>query len=96
MVKVCEHCGSVLEGERIFNGQMKNAIFEYVRKYPGCSLREIQDYIYRNDPDGGPDNNTVNVLMSQMKPKLEANGLKFDTRTGPGATYRLVAIKEEQ
>lgn len=74
---------------------MKHAIYEYVRKHPGCNVRQIQDNIYADDPDGGPDTNTINVLMSQMKPTLIANGLRFDTRSGPGATYRLVEIKAE-
>jgi hypothetical protein len=92
MVKTCPHCGSILE-ERIFSGPMKHAIYEYVRKHPGCNVRQIQDAIYADDPNGGPDTNTINVLMSQMKPRLIENGLRFDTRSGPGATYRLVEIK---
>lgn len=94
MVKTCTHCGSILE-ERIFSGPVKHAIYEYVRKHPGCNLQQIQDNVYAGNSDGGPDTNTINVLMSQMKPTLIANGLRFDTRSGPGATYRLIEIKAE-
>lgn len=94
MVKTCEHCGSVLEDVPLFRGPVKQRLYEYIRKHPGCNIFNIMDSIYREDIDGGPETNVISSLLVQMKPTLEAAGLIIEVGRGPGATYRLVAIKE--
>lgn len=66
-----------------------------VRAYPRAISRQIiVDYIYGDDPNGGPDNpdNIVSVLMVKLRRKLPQYGWTIpNNRNGSGnyGRYRL-------
>lgn len=94
MVKTCEHCGSVLE-ERQFHSSFQQDIYDYIRRHPDCTRESIADYVYRNDPDGGAGSNSIAVVIGRMRKQLKGEGFNIVTRSGPGATYRLVKDSPE-
>lgn len=89
MVDLCPHCGAVMESA-IFLAPVKQRIYDYIRRHAGCTSEEIMRSVWADDPDGGPDSNSLSVHISQMKSTLLQHNLRIDTRRGPGATYRLI------
>lgn len=85
-IPTCPHCGSPLPAQNPFYGMpVKERIFEFITKHPGCTGKDIHTDIY-NDED------TYDVLsahISQMKPRLADVGLRLHVTRGPGAKYRI-------
>ncbi len=61
---------------------------------PGHQLtsRELVDYVWRRDLNGGPDNadEVVRSTINWQRHKLETLGWTIVGRTGPGGGYRLI------
>ena len=95
MVKVCEACGHPLPADDVELAlpYIKRRIFQAVRRAGrrGIGVEGIMDYVYGNDPSGGPDStNVLHVHRGKMQPILAKFGLKISCdRTGPGASWRL-------
>lgn len=94
-INTCPHCGSLLV-EKVLFPAVKQRIFNYIKKHPYCTIEALMASVYRDDPNGGPDSNVVSAHITQMKPTLEANGLRITSRRGPGATYKLEKINGNQ
>lgn len=92
-IATCPHCGSVLNSA-LFRTRLRQRIYEYVLRHPGCNWREIADYVYALDPHGGPDTNSISVLIYKMNKELQKLGIRIKTRRGPGASYQVIKLKE--
>lgn len=91
----CPTCGAFIVKEQMFNSKVKQAIFDYVRKRSGCTSKQIADYVYQDDINGGPDSvNVVAVHIAQMRPTLHQHGLDIRATLGHTSTYSLVRLKE--
>lgn len=94
MVKVCECCGHpVAPPTAKFNFTPKQRrLFDVVKRAgtAGVGISDIMEYVYAEDPGGGPENpNVVHVTRAYMKPKLAAHGLQITSTRGHGALWRL-------
>lgn len=89
-IRICAHCGAIIPEANPFNlTRTELRIYNYIAKHPDRTGREIIDWLYRDDPDGGPTSaNLLSAHLHKMAKKL--TGVRIITRGGPGATYRLV------
>jgi hypothetical protein len=88
----CPHCGSVMLNGLEMQGKIRNRILEFVRSHPGASSHQIADYVYADDPNGGPldASNSIIVTIIKMRPLLKLMGLNIRGRVGVGGGYTLV------
>lgn len=80
-------------------------IFEALCAHPyGLTNREICDYVYADDQDGGPDNawNSINVTICRFnqRAKRDKLGVRILTRTsrgtiGHGHRHYVFIVKEK-
>jgi hypothetical protein len=61
-------------------------LFQHLLLSGGCSRREIFDWIYSNDPDGGPFDNCISVMLTYAKPILAHLGMKLCKNKESGVT----------
>lgn len=79
---------------RARNGSIKSGIIERLRAAAGAwvSAAELIDFLYRDDPDGGPEtaDNSLRVEIS----RLRKSGAPIEShRTGPGSLgYRWAVV----
>ena len=91
MPKTCPLCGTILE--RPWLPRVKQDIYDFIMKNPGCNWREVYDWVYRNDSHLGRDYSTFATHLTQMRPTLESHGLRLVADRGRLRTYRIVEIK---
>ena len=93
--KICSRCGQIIPPRLEFKkSPVKQRIYEFVSKRPdGVGVGEIMDFVYRQDPDGGPDAmNTIAVHISKMNKELRKKGIEIRASRGRGAVYTLRAF----
>lgn len=92
----CPHCGRpmVPAAGPFDDHPVKRRIYDCLRRHPhGVSRDGIIEYVWANDPSGGPESyNTVAVHVCAMRKALKSAGLTIKSRGGPGALYRLVSL----
>ncbi len=91
MVKTCPHCGAIAE-QKIFHSPIKQRIFDYVRTHPDAPLQSIHSAVYAEDPNGGPEPNTVTAHVSCMNRHLRPLGMIITAKRGRNSGYRLVKV----
>ncbi len=78
--------------------KMRQRIYDYVVAHPqGISADAISDHIYRDDPNGGPENAPVCVrtqIWFINHKCLRPLGLEIKGKSGQGSLYRLVRVGE--
>lgn len=100
-VSTCPCCGQPIEG--LGPQQAANQIGGYFRLIVEAILNlstggrpvpafEIADRIYRDDPDGGPDDptNTIRVLIWKRRQQYRALGWDVRSLCGRGGGYSIV------
>ena len=93
-VQTCPHCGNPVLGRKKLFTPMKDKLLTFIRDNPGCTLRQIMEHLYGDDPTGGPESNIISSMLSQMRQKLLDAGLDVVSTGGSRATYSLVKIKD--
>lgn len=94
ILPTCPHCGNpLLEEIRLFSPK-KHKLLTFIRNNPGCTLKQIMDHLYGDDPTGGPESNIISSMLSQMRRDLNRAGLDIVSTGGPGATYQLFSLKD--
>jgi hypothetical protein len=94
-VRTCECCGHPLPNDEVELAlpHVKRRIFQAVKRAGrrGASIDMIMDYVYGDDPSGGPEStNVLHVHRGKMQPTLAKFGLKLTVdRPGPGASWTL-------
>jgi hypothetical protein len=93
---VCPCCkgeGHISATEDVSLTPLQRRIYDALATRPRTNI-ELQDAMYGDRPDGGPENgNTVvSVLVNQMKHRLRPHGMTVRSTGGPGALYRLEAL----
>jgi hypothetical protein len=71
---------------------VKQRIYDFLRNRgaDGATTRQIMDFVYMHDPDGGPESgNVISVHVRQMNLILVDLGKQIVSTRGPGATYHL-------
>lgn len=95
-MKRCPTCKRPLPPVVSVSGRRRQALLEYVLRYPeGVTRSQILDAIYADDPDGGPENqNIVAVMVKHINDILEKQKKKVRIRGsgGPGSIYRAVYL----
>ena len=79
-MKRCECCHQIIPPEIVLSGKITRAIYEYIASHPnGVQMRQITDYVYQDDPSGGPDfaDISVSVLIRKINRTLKSYGLKI-------------------
>jgi hypothetical protein len=96
-VDVCKCCGHPVVADEIARElpPVCQRIFLAVKAAGtrGITTRRIAQIVYADDPHGGPESNSISVLISQsINPRLRNHGLVIRARRGPGAVVRLQAL----
>lgn len=99
VMSVCPCCGAETEAypasrvAEIVSPIMGEIVSRLMRK-PGefIPTREIAAFVYRNDPNGGPDNPSVNIANAIQfnRRRLAALGWSIEGRLGFHGGYRVV------
>ena len=86
----CPHCGAIIPTANPFNlTPTEHRIYTFMTRHPDSGFDRIMSNVYADDPDGGPRSRSgFNTHILNMKKKLR--GVRIVTRSGPGATYRIV------
>lgn len=81
-----------LKGLLASHGHISRRIIELLAgAYPrSIAGPRLADLVYENDPDGGPANNSMSVVIFHLRKKLEPCGWTIPHANGHG--YRLEAL----
>lgn len=86
-IPACPTCGSPLPAQNPFyNMPVKERIFNFITKRPGCTRKGIEANIYN---DAIPNPKVFHKHIAEMKPRLADVGLQLHVTAGPGAKYRI-------
>ena len=91
---VCPCCGQPLLPELHVTGRERRRLVDILARRPdGMTRRELADWLYADDPNGGPENTfAVCQLVHQARLQLTAQGYTIISDRGPGAHYRLAKL----
>lgn len=97
VIPQCPHCGTYLPSFSVVHirGKKRRMIYEFILKHPYCTMDRIVNYVYGDDPNGGPESasRSVHVLISNIRKIIRKHGLVIENHRGPGACYRIIPIK---
>lgn len=95
-MKCCPTCGRAFPPKIDVGGKKRQLIFDYVARHPeGVTVGQIMEYVYAEDPNGGPESsNVVAVQAWHINRYLETRGAPYRIRGrgGPGSIYRLYTV----
>lgn len=94
--KTCPCCGSVIPnpiGRTLSPSQRK--VYFFVARHAGCTWQDIADHIYSDRADGGALSARLCIATFIYHANRRLTGQRIVCTGGPGATYRLVKIEEE-
>src|SRR6516225_1673600 len=79
---VCPYCGQPLLHEPRVTGRERRRLVEILARRPhGMTRRELADWLYADDPNGGPENTfAVCQLVHQARLQLAAQGYTITWR----------------
>ena len=98
----CPFCGTKLQQPPdlsqlavLPNQRLKRRLLDaLLAAYPrGLSTEQLMDKMFWDDPDGGPESNTIAVRVSKLRPDLEPLGW---TITHARANYGIYQLKRIQ
>ena len=91
---VCPYCGQALLPELRVTGRERRRLVEILARRPdGMTRRELADWLYADDANGGPENTlAVCQLVHQARLQLSRQGYTILSDRGPGAHYRLAKL----
>jgi DNA-binding response OmpR family regulator len=100
-VNTCPCCGQPIEAtlENALEAMppMMRDIVAFLARRRGAVVpsEDIVDYVYRDDPDGGPlwATTTVKVIIHRYRPKLQAFGWTVKGQSGQAGGYSLKVIQ---
>lgn len=88
----CPTCGQVLP-RAIPLPALTQRIYDCVAAHPhGINTRALADYVYANDPEGGPPYAEVSLrtlIWNMNRRYLKKHGLLIRGSGGPGSVYTL-------
>ena len=92
----CSKCGQLLPPTVVLP-KLRQRIYDYVSRHPeGVDVGHISDYVYADDPNGGPENAAV-CIRTQIYhinfPVLRPRGLQIKGKSGPQGLYKLVVYE---
>ena len=94
-LKTCPCCGQLIPPKLLFpRAPVSQRLYDIVAKHPeGVRREQIADYVYGEDPNGGPDSPAaIRALIWRMNITLRAHKLKIRSSMGRGSVYRLVQL----
>jgi hypothetical protein len=70
-------------------------MFDYVARHPeGVDVWQVLQYVYADDPNGGPDkHNVISVMAKHINNKIQSLGYRIVGTGGPGSRYFLQPVK---
>jgi hypothetical protein len=88
---LCPACRRELPPEIPITGRKRQQLIECLRNYPnGRTVPQLMDYVYADDPDGGPEeHNIISVMVKHINSRITDYGWKIIATRGPGSTYHL-------
>lgn len=93
MVEICSHCGALIPpstDDLPHLSPTQQMIYNYIAKKPHCTANQIYNYLYSDDPNGGPEfPNIIQVYISQINRKLSDHKIK-NISVGYPALYKLI------
>ena len=94
-LKTCPCCGQTIAPPMFFpRAPVSQRLYDIVAKHPeGVRREQIADYVYAEDPNGGPDSPAaIRALIWRMNIRLKVDHLAIRGVMGRGSYYRLVQL----
>jgi hypothetical protein len=86
----CPQCRQPIAPAGIRLPPIKQRILKAVVAHPDISAEELRSIVWRDDPNGGPeDRKVIHVHVHQLNRLLTPYGLVVRASKGAGAGYRL-------
>ena len=84
-MSVCRCCGLPVVVPEVYRSiklpRVKQRIFDIIAKRPGIPVDLLRDYVWVDDPDGGPESkSTIYVHIVQMNKILAEQGVRVVSR----------------
>ena len=95
-LKFCETCARPFPPDVQVGGVKRQALYDFIAKHPeGVGNRQVMEYVWADDPEGGPLYcNIISVMIHTINKKLASQGHNIRIRGsgGAGSTYRVVYL----
>jgi len=89
-IKICPCCGQIIP-PAIRMPEVKQRIYDVVRKSHDITRRDLMNAVYADRYDGGPlSDNVISVHIKQINERwLRPHGIQIKGTGGPGSTYSI-------
>jgi hypothetical protein len=87
--KICPSCNQVIAPIGLRLPPIKQRIYDAVRRRPDITARELRDWVWADDIDGGPltDTKCLHVHVAQLNAMLRPHGIMVRSQ---GGGYRIL------
>ncbi len=93
-MKSCPTCKRPFAPEVQLSGKRRQLLYDFVARRPeGVTTAEIMDFVWNDDPNGGPNARyIVSTMVWQINRELEKREVKARLRGtgGPGSVYKVL------
>ena len=87
---ICSHCGQPIPPKGLRLPPIKQRIYDAVKRRPGITAQELRDWVWADDPNGGPESRKVlHVHVSQLNHLLAPLGIMVRSQ---GGGYRIRSV----
>jgi hypothetical protein len=79
---------------------LQTRTYNFIATHPNCTMKSIIEYVYADDPNGGPVSavSAIHVQIHRINKRMVGKRIKAKIRassSGRGATYRLLNLTEQ-
>jgi hypothetical protein len=81
---ICSHCGQPIPPKGLRLPPIKQRIYDAVKRRPGITAQELRDWVWADDPDGGPltDTKCLHTHVAQLNALLRPLGIMVRSQGG--------------
>ena len=93
--ELCPTCQRPHPPGLMVSGPVRSRVLELVARRPdGISPKELEDIVYGDRPDGGPEwaANSIKTAVWNANKELQPQGYMIRAKHGQGSRYRLVPL----
>lgn len=99
-MKCCPTCKRPFPPEVQLSGKRRQLLYDYVARHPaGVTTAQIMDYVWNDDPNGGPNSSDiVSSMVYQINDEFSRRdfGFRLAGSGGRGSLYKLYPIGSKE
>lgn len=92
-VRTCPCCGAGIADTSVLT-RIQQRIYDTIFRHPGLLARELMEFIYADDPDGGPlSSKIISVHVVGINRRLASQGIAVHARHGSSDGYKIIKLE---